>query len=194
MSAATQRPHLMTVEEFLSWKAPDGSDRWELIDGTPQAMAPSRPHHGLIQAETARLLGNHLADHPRCSVVTEAGVKPDAYNVRIPDLSVTCETPGPDDLLLREPVLLVEILSPSNAHDSWAAVVRYMTIASVREILVLHSTEINELAPRAEPSPWGRWPMASGNVVVGQHCRAREHRLCRAARCLLPDGRAVRAA
>jgi Uma2 family endonuclease len=164
----------MTVEEFLSWKAPDGSDRWELIDGTPQAMAPSRPHHGLIQAETARLLGNHLADHPRCSVVTEAGVKPDAYNVRIPDLSVTCETPGPDDLLLREPVLLVEILSPSNAHDSWAAVVRYMTIASVREILVLHSTEIKAELLRRVPEalapgvagPWPRETLLSGSTVA----------------------------
>ena len=86
MSAANQLPHLMTANEFLTWEAPDGSDRWELIDGTPQAMAPSRPRHGRIAAETGRLLGNHLADHPRCSVVTEAGVKPDDYNLRIPDL------------------------------------------------------------------------------------------------------------
>jgi Uma2 family endonuclease len=72
-------------------------------------------------------------------VIIEAGVKPDGYNVRVPDLAVTCEALGPDDLLLREPVVLIEILSPSNIRDTWAAVVRYMTIASVQEILVLHS-------------------------------------------------------
>jgi hypothetical protein len=33
----------------------------------------------MIAAETGRLLGNHLADHPRCSVVTEAGARPDGY-------------------------------------------------------------------------------------------------------------------
>jgi len=167
VSAANPLPHLMTADEFLTWKAPDGSDRWELIDGTPQAMAPSRPRHGMIAAETGRLLGNHLADHPRCDVVIEAGVTPDGYNVRIPDLSVTCETVGPDDLLLREPVLIVEILSPSNARDTWAAVVRYMTIASVQEILVLHSAEIKaELLRRAPDGPWPRLTLLSGGTVT----------------------------
>ena len=33
MSAANQRPYLMTVAEFLDWPPPDGSDRWELVDG-----------------------------------------------------------------------------------------------------------------------------------------------------------------
>jgi len=166
MSAASKLPHLMTAAEFLIWQAPDRSDRWELIDGMPQAMSPSRPRHGSIAAETARLLGNHLADHPRCGVVTEAGVKPDGYNVRIPDLSVTCETIGPDDLLLLEPVLIVEILSPSNVRDTWAAVVRYMTIASVQEILVLHSAEIKaELLRRAPDGPWPRLTLLSGGTV-----------------------------
>jgi len=167
MSGANQLPHLMTADEFLAWDAPDGSDRWELIDGTPQAMAPSRPRHGRIAAEAGRLIGNHLADHPRCSVITEAGVKPDGYNLRIPDLSVTCEPDGPDDLLLREPLVLIEILSPSNARDTWGAVVRYMTIASVQEILVLHSTEIKaELLRRAPEGPWPRLTLLSGGTVT----------------------------
>jgi Uma2 family endonuclease len=166
MSAAGL-PYLMTADEFLSWDTPDGSDRWELIDGTPQAMAPSRPRHGKIAAETGRLLGNHLADHPRCGVVTEAGVQPDGYNLRIPDLSVTCETTGPDDLLLREPVLLIEILSPSNARDTWGAVVGYMTIASVQEILVLHSTEIQaDLLRRVPTGPWPRLLLAPNDTVT----------------------------
>jgi Uma2 family endonuclease len=167
MSAANQLPYLMTADEFLTWEAPDGSERWELIDGTPQAMAPSRPRHGRIAAETGRLIGNHLADHPRCSVVTEAGVRPDGYNLRIPDLSVSCEPTGPDDLVLREPVLIVEILSPSNARDTWAAVVRYMTIPSVQEVLVLHSTEIKaERLRRAPDGPWPRVTLLSGSTVV----------------------------
>jgi Uma2 family endonuclease len=167
MSAATQLPHLMTADEFLAWEPPDDSDRWELIDGTPKAMAPARPRHGRIAAETARLLGNHLADHPRCSVVTEAGVKPDAYNLRIPDLSVTCETSGPDDLLLREPMLIVEILSPANTLRTWAAVVRYMTIPTVQEIFVVHSSEIKaELLRRVPNGPWPRLTLLSGETVT----------------------------
>jgi len=166
MSAATQ-PFLMTTEEFLAWDAPDGSDRWELIDGVPVAMAPSRARHGGIAAETTRLIGNHLADHPRCRTFVEAGVKPDGYNFRIPDLSVSCETVETDDLLLREPLILVEILSPSNIGDTRNAVVRYMTIASVQEILVLHSTEMKaELLRRAPEDPWPLLTVMPGGTVT----------------------------
>jgi Uma2 family endonuclease len=167
MSAANQLPYLMTVAEFLDWPTPDGSDRWELVDGAPEAMAPSRPRHGLIASETNRLLASHLVDHPRCRVLTEASVQPDGYNFRIPDLSVTCETINADDLLLREPVLIVEILSPSNAHDTRGAVLRYMTIPSAHEILVLHSVEIRaELLRRSPDPPWPQMTLASDDTVT----------------------------
>jgi Uma2 family endonuclease len=165
MSAAN-RPYLMTVAEFLAWDAPDASDRWELIDGEPVAMAPARPRHGMIAAETGRVLGNHLAAHPRCRVVTDAGVKPDDYNFRIPDLAITCERLGLDALLLAEPILIIEILSPSNARDTRAAVVGYMTIPSVREILVLHSDEVGaELLRREMAGTWARATLAAGDAV-----------------------------
>jgi Uma2 family endonuclease len=38
--------------------------------------------------------------------------------------------------LLAEPIVVIEILSPSNANDTWGNVVLYTTIPSVREILV----------------------------------------------------------
>jgi hypothetical protein len=50
---------------------------------------PWRPRHGAIAAQAAYLLASHLAAHPRCRVVVEAGIRPDDYNVRIPDLAVT---------------------------------------------------------------------------------------------------------
>jgi Uma2 family endonuclease len=50
MSAANQLPAAMTVAEFLDWN-PQDSDRWELVDGNPQAMAPTSPRHGAIQNE-----------------------------------------------------------------------------------------------------------------------------------------------
>jgi hypothetical protein len=63
--------------------------------------------------------------------------------------------------------LLVEILSPSNPRDTWAAVVRYMNIASVQEILVLHSTEIKaDLLRRDSDGPWPRVTLLSGGIVT----------------------------
>ena len=92
MSAANQLPAAMTAAEFLAWN-PQDSDRWELVDGTPRAMAPSTPRHGAIQAQAARLIGNHLVEtRPACRLVTEAGVQPKVranLNVRVPDLAIT---------------------------------------------------------------------------------------------------------
>jgi Uma2 family endonuclease len=66
----------MTVTEFLAWN-PQDSDRCELIDGTPQAMAPAAPRHGAIQNEVGRLIGNRLAElRPACRVITETGIQP----------------------------------------------------------------------------------------------------------------------
>jgi Uma2 family endonuclease len=160
MSAATQLPTAMTVDEFLAWEPPDGSDRWELVDGAPRAMAPAAPPHGFIQAETARLIGNHLAErHPDCRVATEPGVQPKVRgksNVRVPDLAVTCTRQEPGDRLLREPVVVIEILSPSNKAETWQNVWSYVTIPSVREVLVVCSAEVRIDLLRRESS--GAWP------------------------------------
>ena len=159
MSGANQLPDTMTVDMFLDW-SPQGSDRWELIDGTPTAMAPASPRHGAIQGEVGRLIGNHLADtRPACRVVIEPGVQPKiraSLNVRVPDLAITCTPPGPDDTLLQQPLIVVEILSRSNRAETWANVWSYVTIPSVQEILVLHTAEIRADLLRRQPG--GAWP------------------------------------
>ena len=167
MSAANQLPPGMTVAEFLAWDAPYGGDRWELVDGAPRAMAPATPRHGAIQAEVCRLVGNWLADlRSACRVVVEPGIQPKLRadsNVRVPDLAVTCAASEPGDRLLREPVLVVEILSPSNRAETWGNVWSYATMPSVREILVLHSAEVRgELLRREGDGSWPENPLALG--------------------------------
>jgi Uma2 family endonuclease len=86
---------------------------------------------------------------------------------RIPDLVVTCEEIGPDDLLLREPLLIMEILSPSNVADTRAAVVRDMSMASVQEIVVPHSTETRaELRRRAPDGGWTHLMLGADDDVA----------------------------
>ena len=163
MSAANQLPATMTAVEFLTWN-PQDSDRWELIDGTPRAMAPASPRHGAIQAEAARLIGNHLAElHPGCRVITAPGIQPKVranLNVRVPDVAVSCSEWDPADQVLPEPLVVIEILSPSNKADTWANVWSYVTIPSVREILVLHTAELRaDLLRRQEDGTWPDNPM-----------------------------------
>ncbi len=153
-------PEHMTVAEFLDWDSGDRSGRlWQLRDGVPEAMAPASDTHAAIQGELGRLVGNHLLATGRpCRLLVAPGVIPRGRarcNFRIPDLAVSC-TPSGDSHAVSAPVLLVEILSPSNAQKTRANVWAYTTIPSVQEILVLSSTSIAAELLRRLPD--GGWP------------------------------------
>jgi Uma2 family endonuclease len=61
--------------------------------------------------------------------------------------------------MVPEPVLLVEILSPSNEAEARANIWAYTTIPSVQELLVVHSTRIEaELLHRGADGSWPEQP------------------------------------
>jgi Uma2 family endonuclease len=81
--------------------------------------------------------------------------------MRVPDLAVSCTPILPGDNALRDPVLPIEILSPSNRAETWSNVWSYTTIPSVREILILHSTRIGaDLLRRGADGSWPERPQA----------------------------------
>jgi Uma2 family endonuclease len=172
MSTAFTLPDFLTVDAFLHWEAPMGR-LWQLVDGVPQAMAPASPTHALIQAEVAALIRIHLtsANLP-CAVAVAPGIVPRVQsdiNMRIPDLAVTCSPVLPGDNALRDPVLVIEILSPSNRAETWTNVWSYTTIPSVREILVMHSTSIGaDLLRRGVDGAWPERPQVieQGELVL----------------------------
>ena len=135
MEAALRIPEVMSTAEFLVWDAP--GKLWQLVEGVPTAMAPGNRTHGTIQAELAALLRNHLVERRSpCAVVTAPGIVPRvraSQNFRIPDLGVTCASYEQEEIMLQEPLLLIEVLSPSNKAETWSNVWTYTTIPSVRE-------------------------------------------------------------
>lgn len=171
--AAGWFPARMTVDEFQEWSAPAGLEdrRWHLVDGEPVCMAPASENHGAIQSEAAFLLIAHLRVHrPGCRVITAPGVIPHArsrMNERIPDLGVTCAPPA-GGAAITSPVLLIEILSPSNETATRANVWTYTTIPSVMEILLLKSTSVaGELLRRGGDGNWPESPaMLESDAVL----------------------------
>jgi Uma2 family endonuclease len=147
----------MTVDEFIAWA---GDGRWQLVDGEPRAMAPASATHGIIQANTAYTLIRHLREAASpCRVVTEPGIVPrvrSRSNMRVPDVAVTCANVDAGQIALPEPVLAIEILSPTNEADTWDNVWTYVSIPSVQEVLVLRSTSIAGDLLRRRPD--GTWP------------------------------------
>jgi Uma2 family endonuclease len=159
MSAALKMPPHMTVAEFLDWEPDDRSGRlWQLRDGEPEMMAPASDQHGSIQSRLSQLIGVHLdaSDLP-CRVVTAPDVVPAERaedNCLVPDLGITC-TPPTGAHLMEQPLVLIEILSPTNVSKTRANVRAYRTVPTVAEIVVVHSTVIAaEILRRAADGAW----------------------------------------
>jgi Uma2 family endonuclease len=168
MDAALRIPSIMNLREFLAWDAPAGST-WQLLDGEPQSMAPGSRTHGRIQATLISLVDVHLnARGGLCTVVDTPGVVPRVrsdINFRIPDLGVTCSGYHEEEYALTDPVLLIEILSPSNKAETWANVWAYTTIPSVQEILIVYSTAIRADLLRRDAA--GNWPEQAITIEDG---------------------------
>jgi Uma2 family endonuclease len=166
-------PSRMTVAEFLDWSGDSSGCHFELVDGEPRAQAPASVTHGIIQARIAALLLNHLTGTP-CKVVAAPGVVPRVralMNMRVPDLAVNCVGDERGQRALPDPILIVEILSPSNEAETRENVWAYTTIPSVREILLVRSTDIGfELFRRQDDGSWPEQPEligTTGELVLG---------------------------
>ena len=149
----------MTVDEFIAWDDGRGG-RYELVDGEVRAMSPASTTHGTIQSSLAYALTGHLArpGNP-CRAVTEPAVETRIrakFNMRVPDLGVTCSPDSAGAIALPDPILLIEIMSPGNKKDTWDNVMAYTTIPSVKEIVIIQSTRIEALLLRRQED--GAWP------------------------------------
>ena len=141
--------------------------RYELVDGVLRAMAPGSDAHNTIVSNLTGMIWQHLRKaRPGCRVVAAPGVQPRVraeWNFRIPDLGVTCAPNRPGEIFTPDPVLPIEVLSPSNASETYESVRAYATLPSVQEILVIHSTRLEAELLKRDGA--GNWP-ANATVVT----------------------------
>lgn len=172
-TAQLKLPPMMTAADFIDWPGDGTSTRYELVDGVLRAMAPGSDAHNTIVMTFGSLLAAHLREkRPGRRVVASPGVQPRVraeWNFRIPDLGVTCAPNRPGEIMTPDPVLLVEVLSPSNAQDTWENVRAYATLPTVSEIAVVHSTRVAvELLRRDADGAWPKDPetLTAGNLQL----------------------------
>ena len=131
----------MTLDDFLAWE--DGTDtRYELISGFVVAMAPPARAHGILAARVVARLDAGLAARRPGVAQSEAGiVRPDrADYFFVADIAVSCTPFDPRAQIVDDPILIVEVLSPSaERHDRRIKLPAYRAIPSVQEILVVGS-------------------------------------------------------
>ena len=145
---------LMTVAEFLAWD--DGTDkRHELVQGRVVAMAPAGPTHSIIVSKIVGALERALKTP--CYVGVEAGImRPDRDDTFYEaDVVVSCTALAPGMPTIPEPVVVVEVLSPSTLdHDLGRKTRDYRRIDSVREIVLVSSEQRHVVIWRRRGAKW----------------------------------------
>lgn len=167
----------MSLEEFLVWD--DGTDtRYELIAGFPVAMAPGMEGHWTLSVRLTTRIDAALSTRRPCRAGTEAGIldpdRNDTYFVA--DIGVTCVPVDRRRQYMLDPILLVEILSPSTErNDRKVKVAAYQRIPSVQEILLVDSDSRYAEIHRRQGEQWiiqiinrsgGAIPLASIGIEI----------------------------
>jgi len=157
MGQAESTPRHYTPEEYFQLEEVS-EVRHEYFEGEVFAMAGASKSHNLLAQNM--VLGLRPALRGKgCSVFIE--------NVRLvvqehkyytyPDVVVTCEPADRrDPYLIRQPVLIVEILSPSTAdYDRTEKFKQYQQLASLRHYLLVSQTAwVVEWFRRDEAGQW----------------------------------------
>ncbi len=133
----------LTTDDFLDWDSGDDR-RYELVGGVPVAMAaPSRAHQ-IIAVNFAYHLKDALDKRPPCNAGAEAPIDViDRDDCHIADLAVTCRPHEPGQRLTPEPLVIVEILSPSTENkDRKVKLPDYRAIPSVQEIVLVDQQQL----------------------------------------------------
>ena len=109
----------MTVEEFLDWHERQ-EERYELVNGFPIQIFPPKGMTGgrRVHNRVTQNIGSALEPITRrrgCETTTHnTGVRTPSYGIRYPDVTIDCGSGTDDDLTATEPIVVVEVSSPSN--------------------------------------------------------------------------------
>lgn len=129
----------LTSADFLAWDARQ-TTRHEFVRGALLARQGSHERHVTVAGNLAMALRQHLAGTPCRTFITDMKLRVESADAYFyPDVMVTCSArDATDPLVKREPVLLVEVLSPATAAfdrgDKFAA---YRSLESLREVLLV---------------------------------------------------------
>ncbi len=159
----------MSAEQFLAWDATQ-TIRHEFVGGEVFAMAGGEDRNYSVALNFAIALRQHLRGSPCRVYGSDVKLQVEAADCYFyPDLMVTCSAAdAANRLIKREPVLVVEVLSPSTAaYDRGAKFASYRQLPSLAEYLLVdvESRRCDLFRKRAEDGLWVLHPSAPGEGV-----------------------------
>ena len=159
MNVALRVP-AMTREEFLQWAA-RREERYEFDGAGPVLMGGGTLDHDTITFNIRAALHAKLLGTACRAFGPNAGVATVGNRVRYPDVLVSCtEAPG-TALLAVDPVVVVEVISPSSEHlDRIVKVREYCTVASIRRYLIVER-QVMGVTVLHRDAAGGDWSLAA---------------------------------
>ncbi len=139
-----EEPLFMTWEEYLAFEE-QSPYRHEYINGTVYAMSGASLAHNRIAQELVVAFRSHLRGGPCEPFFLEAKLEIRAARDIImyyPDAMVSCRPEDRTDQVVRNPKLVVEILSKSTQHiDRREKALTYQRVESIEEYVLIAQKE-----------------------------------------------------
>lgn len=147
----------ITADEFLA--VDFGDKKVELIDGAIYAMTGGKRAHVRVQRNIVSFLRQKLRGSG-CAVYSEFGLRMGDATLRYPDVAIECGRPdefeNDEDLVLKRPVVLFEVLSPSKKdRDESVKLRQYSELESVDTVVFVDpDAETVRIVQRLGPTSW----------------------------------------
>src|SRR5262245_3265704 len=131
----------LTVDEFLAWAVRQKEGKYELVDGGVIMQQAQRWGHSKVKLQVAIVLRDAIkkagvacyvaSDGPTVRISRHKAFVPDALVAPLPE-------PEFDDLEVENPIVVVEVLSPSTVRmDTQTKLRGYFKVATVQHYLIV---------------------------------------------------------
>lgn len=165
---AAEEPLFMTWEEYLAFEE-QSPYRHEYVNGTVYAMSGASLAHNRIAQELVMAFRSHLRGGPCEPFFLEAKLEIRAGRDKImyyPDVMVSCRPEDRTEQVVRNPKLVVEILSKSTQHiDRREKAMTYQRVESIEEYVLIAQDQPKVIVHRRAEG-WRPMLYSSSNARV----------------------------
>lgn len=145
----------ISVEDYLEGEN-FSEIKHEFLNGEVYAMAGASDRHHRISLNLAKRLDDHLEDSSCQVFMAEMKLKADAKTFYYPDVFVACDQNPESEYYREEPILIVEVVSPSTRQTDRREKLRvYQQIPTVQEYVIIEQDKMLIEIHRRQPD--GRW-------------------------------------
>ena len=161
-------PHLFTVEEYLAFEAAS-EFKHEYIDGVIYDMTGGTFHHSGIKVNITVELGIQLRNRDYSVRNSDMSVRVGGSRFVYPDVSVVRGQPEleENDTILLNPILTVEVLSPTTEdYDRSTKLRYYQALPSLQCCLIVEQFDIQVDAYIREKDSWRHHRYDSSDDII----------------------------